>query len=103
MIGRAGIVKSVGVRRSQHAPAPAVRVGTIHPSAPVIICALGAAKKRARAINCSRDRAKRVQHYRQLIKLTQGTLAYADHAAAQVWQAPDAMGLDQTVTKCHFG
>jgi transposase, IS5 family len=50
-----------------------------------------AAKKRARAIEYDRDRAKRVQHYRQLIKLTRATLAYADQAAAQLWQAPDPM------------
>jgi len=42
-----------------------------------------AAKKRARAIEYARDRAKRVQHYRELIKLTRATLAYADQAAAQ--------------------
>ena len=48
-----------------------------------------AAKKRARAIEYARDRLKRVQHYRELIKLTRATLAYADQAAAQIWQAPD--------------
>jgi len=48
-----------------------------------------AAKKRARAIESARDRLKRVQHYRELIKLTRATLAYADQAAAQIWQAPD--------------
>jgi IS5 family transposase len=42
-----------------------------------------AAKKRARAIEYARDRLKRVQHYRELIKLTRATLAYADHAATQ--------------------
>ena len=42
-----------------------------------------AAKKRARAIEYARDRAKRVQHYRELIKLTRATLAYADQAAAR--------------------
>jgi IS5 family transposase len=52
-----------------------------------------AAKKRARAIEYARDRAKRVQHYRQLIKLTRATLAYADQAATQVWQAPDPMAV----------
>ena len=51
-----------------------------------------AAKKRARAIEYARDRAKRVQHYRELIKLTRATLAYADQAAAQLWRVPDPMG-----------
>jgi IS5 family transposase len=32
-----------------------------------------AAKKRARTIEYARDRAKRVQHYRELIKLTRAT------------------------------
>jgi IS5 family transposase len=52
-----------------------------------------AAKKRARAIEYARDRAKRVQHYRELIKLTRATLAYADQAAAQLWRAPDPMAV----------
>ena len=52
-----------------------------------------AAKKRARAVEYARDRAKRVQHYRQLIKLTRATLAYADQAATQVWRAPDPMAV----------
>ena len=48
-----------------------------------------AAKKRARVIEYARDRATRVQHYRELIKLTQATLAYADQASAQLWRAAD--------------
>lgn len=48
-----------------------------------------AAKKRAHAIKYARNRAKRVQHYRELIKLTRATLAYADQAAAQIWRASD--------------
>jgi transposase, IS5 family len=48
-----------------------------------------AAKKRARAIEYARSRANRVQHYRELIRLTRATLAYADQAAMQLWQAPD--------------
>jgi transposase, IS5 family len=52
-----------------------------------------AAKKRARAIEYVRDRARRAQHYRELIKLTRATLAYADQAATQVWQAPDPMAV----------
>jgi IS5 family transposase len=47
------------------------------------------AKKRARAIEYARDRGKRAPHYRELIKLTRATLAYADQAAAQLSQAPD--------------
>jgi hypothetical protein len=38
---------------------------------------------------CPRS-SKRVQHYRELIKLTRATLAYVDQAATQVWQAPSA-------------
>jgi len=52
-----------------------------------------AAKKRAHAIKYARDRTKRVQHYRQLIKLTRATLAYADQAATQVWRAPDPIAV----------
>ncbi len=50
-----------------------------------------AAKKRARAIEFTRGRPNRVPHYRELIKLTQATLAYADQAAMQLWQAPNPM------------
>jgi IS5 family transposase len=50
-----------------------------------------AAKKRARAIEYARDRPARVQHYRELIKLAQATLAYADCAATRLWQASDPM------------
>jgi IS5 family transposase len=48
-----------------------------------------AAKKRARAIAYARNRPIRVQLYRELIKLTRATLAYADQAATQLWQASD--------------
>jgi IS5 family transposase len=50
-----------------------------------------AAKKRAGAIKYARDRPTRVQHYRELIKLAQATLAYADQAATLLWQASDPM------------
>ncbi len=50
-----------------------------------------AVKKRARAIEFTRGRPNRVPHYRELIKLTQATLAYADQAAMQLWRAPDPM------------
>ena len=48
-----------------------------------------AAKKRARAIEYARNRPTRVQLYRELIKLTRATLAYADQAATQLWQTSD--------------
>jgi IS5 family transposase len=50
-----------------------------------------AAKKRAHAIQYARDRLKRVRHYRELIKLTRATLAYADQAATLVWRAANPM------------
>jgi len=50
-----------------------------------------AAKKRARAIEYAGDRPTRVRHYRELIKLTRATLAYAEQAAIELWQAPDPM------------
>ena len=55
------------------------------------------AKKRAHAIKYARGRPNRVPHYRELIRLTQSTLAYADQAAAQLWRAanPMAAGLRQ--------
>ncbi|MGH8614704.1 MAG: ISNCY family transposase [Gammaproteobacteria bacterium] len=43
-----------------------------------------AAKKRARAIRYAGARPKRVQLYRELIKITQATLAYLRQAAAQL-------------------
>jgi transposase, IS5 family len=54
-----------------------------------------AAKKRARAIKYARDRSTRVRHYRELIKLTRATLADADQAATQLWQASDPMAAAQ--------
>ena len=43
-----------------------------------------AAKKRARAIQFTRGRPKRVQLYRELIRITQATLAYLDEAARRL-------------------
>ena len=43
-----------------------------------------AAKKRARAIQYTRGRARRVQLYRELIKITRATLAYLHEAAARL-------------------
>src|SRR5271168_3401883 len=48
-----------------------------------------AAKKRARAIEFTRGRPNRIQLYRELIKLTRATLAYADQATTQLWHASD--------------
>src|SRR5277367_859934 len=48
-----------------------------------------AAKKRAHAIEYARDRPTRIQLYRELIKLTRATLAYADQATTQLWHASD--------------
>lgn len=50
-----------------------------------------AAKKRARAIKFTRGRPKRVQHYRELIKIARATLAYLKQAAPLLWQVPDPM------------
>jgi transposase, IS5 family len=52
-----------------------------------------AAKKRAQAIQYARGRENRVQHYRELLKLTRATLAYADEAATLVGQALDPIAV----------
>ncbi|MDL2410415.1 ISNCY family transposase [Rhizobium calliandrae] len=43
-----------------------------------------AAKKRARAIEYTRGRPKRVQHYRALLRIARNTLGYLQQAAAQL-------------------
>lgn len=43
-----------------------------------------AAKKRSRAIQFTRGRPKRVQHYRALLRITHSTLSYLEQAAAQL-------------------
>lgn len=43
-----------------------------------------AAKKRARAIEYTRGRPKRVQHYRDLLRITRTTLSYLQQAAEQL-------------------
>ena len=48
---------------------------------------------RARAIKFTRGRPNRVPHYRALIKIARSTLAYADHAAKQLWQVPDPIAV----------
>jgi IS5 family transposase len=50
-----------------------------------------AAKKRWRAIEFTRGRPKRVQLYRELIKITRATLAYLRQAAAQLGRAADQL------------
>jgi transposase, IS5 family len=50
-----------------------------------------AAKKRWRAIEFTRGRPKRVQLYRELIKITRTTLAYLRQAAAQLGRAADPL------------
>ncbi len=47
------------------------------------------AKKRAQAIECGRNKAKRVQLYRDLIAATKATLGYLEAAAAQLATLPD--------------
>src|SRR5271167_598687 len=53
-----------------------------------------AAKKRARAIEYARLRPNRIEPYRELIKLTRATLAYADQAAALLSLAPDPQAIE---------
>ena len=60
-----------------------------------------AAKKRARAIEFTRGRPRRVPLYRELIRITRATLAYLEQAAAQLatmtgWAADLAVALWQT-------
>jgi len=50
---------------------------------------LRAAKKRARAIQFTRGRPKRVQLYRELIRITEATLAYLAEAARRLHEAAD--------------
>jgi transposase, IS5 family len=52
-----------------------------------------AAKKRAQAIKYARSREKRLLHYRELLKLTRATLAYADQAATLVSRALDPIAV----------
>jgi IS5 family transposase len=52
-----------------------------------------AAKKRAHAIKYARNRETRIQHDRELIKVTRATLAYADQAAPLVGLALDPIAV----------
>jgi transposase, IS5 family len=62
-----------------------------------------AAKRRARAIQFSRGRPKRVQQYRELIKITRATLTYVEQAATQLWQVPDPMRVASWQAElCHY-
>ena len=61
-----------------------------------------AAKKRARAIQYTRGRPKRVQLYRALIEITRATLAYLRQAAVQLGTATDpAVALWQARVRHH--
>jgi IS5 family transposase len=62
-----------------------------------------AAKKRARAIEFTRGRPGRVQHYRELIKIARVTLTYLDHAAEHLRQAPDPMVALWQAEQRHYG
>ena len=59
-----------------------------------------AAKKRAHAIQYTRGRPNRAQHYRQLIRLTRSTLAYADQAAMQL--SPEADPIAAALWQAEF-
>jgi IS5 family transposase len=62
-----------------------------------------AAKKRARAIEFTRGRPGRVQHYRELIKIARVTLTYLEQAAEQLRQAPDPMVALWQAERRHYG
>ncbi len=62
-----------------------------------------AAKKRARAIQFTRGRPNRLQHYRELIKIARVTLTYLDQAAEQLRQAPDPMVALWQAERLHYG
>lgn len=51
-----------------------------------------AAKKRARAIEYTRGRPKRVKHYRELLKITHATLSYLQQASEQLPLTADPAG-----------
>jgi IS5 family transposase len=61
-----------------------------------------AAKKRARAIQYTRGRPRRVQLYRELIKITRATLAYLRQAAACLSAASDPAVLLWQVKVGHY-
>jgi IS5 family transposase len=50
-----------------------------------------AAKRRAQAIQYSRGRPRRVQHYRELITITRATLTYLEETAARLGPVADLM------------
>jgi IS5 family transposase len=62
-----------------------------------------AAKKRARAIQFTRGRPNRLQHYRELIKIARVTLTYLDQAAEQLRQAADPMVALWQAERLHYG
>jgi len=61
-----------------------------------------AAKKRARAIQFTRGRPKRVQLYRELIRITRATLAYLRGAAAELAPAGSPAVALWQARVCHY-
>ena len=61
-----------------------------------------AAKKRVRNIQFMRGRPNRVQHYRELIKLTRATLAFADQAATGLSHVPDPIMVAVWQAEFHY-
>jgi IS5 family transposase len=61
-----------------------------------------AAKKRARAIQYSRGRPKRLQLYRELLKITRTTLCYLQRAAERLTPATDLDFVVWQAQLCHY-
>lgn len=61
-----------------------------------------AAKKRARAIQYTRGRPKRLKHYRELLRITRKTLDYLKQAAAQLPLVAGSAGHLWQATVCHY-
>ncbi len=60
------------------------------------------AKRRAHAIQFTRGRPKRVQQYRELIKITRAMLAHLEEATARLGPAPGPMVLLWQATAAHY-
>jgi IS5 family transposase len=61
-----------------------------------------AAKKRARAIEYTRGRPKRVKHYRDLLRITRTTLSYLQQAAEQLTLSAGPAVELWRATVCHY-
>jgi IS5 family transposase len=61
-----------------------------------------AAKKRARAIEYTRGRPKRVKHYRDLLRITRTTLSYLQQAAEQLTLSAGPAVALWRATVCHY-